>query len=132
MSQTLPSEFKDLFEKKSFGHLATVMPDGQPQTTPVWVDTDGECVLVNTAAERQKLENLEREPRVAISIQDPDDPYRYLEVRGRVIQTTDEGADQHIDRLAQRYLGKDRYPWRAEGERRVVVRIQPKHTTSMD
>lgn len=131
MSRGIPSEFKDLFEKRSFGHLATLMPDGQPQTTPVWVDTDGECVLVNTAAERQKLENLEREPRVAISIQDPDDPYRYLEVRGRVIQTTEEGADQHIDRLAKRYLGKDRYPWRAEGERRVVVRIQPEHTTSM-
>ena len=131
MAHAIPQEFEDLFRKKSFGHLATLMPDGRPQTTPVWVDFDGACVLVNTADERQKVENLERDPRVAISILDPEDPYRYLEVRGRVVAMTREGADQHIDRLAQRYLGKDRYPWRGEGERRVLLRIEPEHTTSM-
>lgn len=131
MAKTIPGEFEDLFEKKAFGHLATLMPDGQPQSTPVWIDSDGRHVLVNTAAGRQKSANVERDARVAISIQDPDDPYRYLEVRGRVVETTEEGAEQHIDRLAKRYLGEDRYPWRAEGEKRLLLKIRPDHTTSM-
>lgn len=127
---TVPDPYRDLFEKRSFGHLATLMPDGRPQSTPVWVDFDGRHVLVNTAAGRQKLENVRKDPRVSISISDPDDPYRYLEVRGRVVATTREGADEHIDRLARRYLGKPRYPWRAEGEERVIVRIEPEHVTA--
>jgi PPOX class probable F420-dependent enzyme len=122
--------FKDLFEKRSFGHLATLMPDGQPQTTPVWVDYDGRCVLVNTTADRQTLENIERDPRVSISITDPENPYRYLEVRGRVRETRRQGADEHIDRLARRYLDEDRYPFRQEGEERIILRIEPEHTTS--
>lgn len=131
MTMEVPERFRDLFEKKSFGHVATVMPDGQPQTTPVWVDYDGKYVVVNTAVGRQKFENVDREPRVSISIQDPDDPYRYLEIRGRVVETTEEGAEEHIDELAGRYLGKDRYPWREKGERRVLVKIAPEHFTSM-
>lgn len=131
MTIEIPEAYLDLFEKKSFGHLATVMDDGRPQSTPVWVDYDGKHVVVNTTLDRQKYENLEREPRVSISIQDPDDPYRYLEVRGRVAETTEDGAEQHIDALARRYLGKDRYPWRNEGEERVLVKIAPEHFTSM-
>lgn len=126
----IPEEHRDLFRKKSFGHLATLMPDGQPQSTPVWVDFDGKCILVNTARGRQKLENIQEEPRVAISITDPDDPYRYLEVRGRAVEIGTEGAEEHIDRLARRYLGEDRYPWRQPGEERIVLRIEPQHVTS--
>ncbi|MEZ4334694.1 MAG: PPOX class F420-dependent oxidoreductase [Myxococcota bacterium] len=128
----VPQKFRDLFEKKAFGHLATIMPDGQPQTTPVWIDYDGEHVIVNTTDDRQKYQNLSEEPRVAISIQDPDDPYRYLEVRGRVSEATDAGADRHIDRLTQRYLEQDRYPFREDGEHRVVVKITPEHFSSKD
>ncbi|HEM46223.1 MAG TPA: PPOX class F420-dependent oxidoreductase [Alphaproteobacteria bacterium] len=131
MTIEIPEAYRDLFQKKSFGHLATVMEDGCPQSTPVWVDYDGKHVVVNTTLDRQKYENLERDPRVSISIQDPDDPYRYLEVRGRVAETTEDGAEQHIDALARRYLGKDRYPWRKEGEERVLVKIAPEHFTSM-
>ena len=130
MATRVPDEFRDLFERKSFGHLATLMPDGSPQTTPVWVDFDGRYVLVNTAEHRQKLDNIERDPRVSISIIDPDNPYRYLEVRGRVREATKDGAEEHIDRLAHRYLGEQRYPWRKNGEERVIVKIEPQHTTS--
>jgi len=130
MTASIPNEFHDLFEKKSFGHLATLMPDGWPQATPIWVDFDGRHVLVNTAERRQKLANMERDPRVSISIIDPDNPYRYLEVRGRVLEVTKDGAEEHIDRLARRYLDEDRYPWRADGEVRVIVKIAPHHTTS--
>lgn len=130
MPLDVPEKFQDLFRKKSFGHLATLMPDGQPQTTPVWVDFDGEHVLVNTTDDRQKFENLRSEPRVAISIQDPEDPYRYLEVRGRVADTTHRDAEAHIDALARRYLDEDRYPMREDGESRVVVKIAPEHFSS--
>jgi PPOX class probable F420-dependent enzyme len=130
-SQAIPVSFLDLFKKKAFGHLATLMPDGSPQVTPVWVDYDGQHVLVNTAADRQKDHNLQRDGRVAISIIDPDNAYRYLEVRGAVVERTMQGADAHIDSLAKRYLGKDQYPFRQPGEVRVIFRIRPDHTTHM-
>lgn len=129
MASEIPAAFTDLLEKRAFGHLATLMPDGAPQTTPVWVDREGDLVVVNTTDDRQKFENLERDPRVAISIHDPDNPYRYLEVRGRVTEKTRDGADTHIDQLAKRYLGEDRYPWAQEGETRVKIKIRPEHTT---
>jgi PPOX class probable F420-dependent enzyme len=127
----IPEEFLDLFEKKAFAHLATVMPDGSPQVTPVWCDYDGEYVRVNSAVGRQKDRNIRRDPRVALSLLDPDNPYRYLEVRGRVVEITEDGADQHIDGLAKKYLGVDKYPYRRAGERRVIYRIRPEHFTSM-
>lgn len=130
-SNAIPSAFEDLFKKKAFGHLATLMPDGSPQVTPVWVDYDGQHVLVNTAADRQKDRNLQRDGRVALSITDPDNAYRYLEVRGKVVERTTQGADAHIDSLAQRYIGKEKYPWRQPGEVRVVFKIRPEHTTHM-
>lgn len=125
--KTLPQEYLDLFEKKSFGHLATLMPDGSPQVTPVWVDYDGSYLLVNSAEGRQKDLNMERDRRVAISIQDPDDPYRYLQVRGQVEEITTEGADDHIDHLANHYLGLEEYPHREPGEVRKVYKITPEH-----
>src|SRR6202000_3276854 len=99
----IPSSHLDLFKKKAFAHLATVMPDGQPQVTPVWVDYDGRYVVINTAQGRQKDKNMARDGRVAMSIADPDNPYRYLEVRGRVAERTLEGADKHIVAMAKKY-----------------------------
>lgn len=124
-TEAIPEEFHDLFEKRAFGNLATLMPDGSPQVTPVWVDYDGTHLLVNSADGRQKDLNMERDPRVAISIQDSDDPYRYLQVRGRVVEITTEGADDHIDSLAQHYLGKERYPHRTPEEVRKIYKINP-------
>jgi PPOX class probable F420-dependent enzyme len=131
MPQAIPSDFLDLFQKKAFAHLATLMPDGRPQVTPVWCDFDGQHVIINTAAGRQKDKNLQREARVALSIQDPDNPYRYLEVRGRIAERNLNDAEQHIDKMAKRYLGKDTYPYRQPGEKRVMYKIAPEHITKM-
>jgi PPOX class probable F420-dependent enzyme len=130
-ANVVPDSHRDLFTKKSFAHLATLMPGGQPQVTPVWVDYDGRHILINTAVGRQKDKNLQRDGRVALSMIDPENPYRYLEVRGRVAERTSEGAEQHIDKMAKKYLGQDKYPYRQPGEVRVVYRIEPEHVTSM-
>jgi PPOX class probable F420-dependent enzyme len=131
MTTAIPEQFADLLEKRAFGHLATVMPDGRPQVTPVWCDFDGTFVRVNSARGRQKDKNMRHDPRVALSIQDPENPYRYLEIRGRVVEITEDGADAHIDSLAHKYLGVERYPGRGPGEVRVLYKIEPEHTTSM-
>jgi PPOX class probable F420-dependent enzyme len=128
--KVIPDSHLDLFNKKAFGNLATLMPSGQPQVTPVWIDYDGHYVRINTAEGRQKDKNLQRDGRVALSIMDPDNPYRYLEVRGRVADRTRNGADQHIDALAKKYLGQDQYPYRQPGEVRVIYKVEPEHTTS--
>src|SRR6516162_8978699 len=125
MAATIPEAFKDLFVKVAFAHLATLMPDGSPQVTPVWVDYDGSHVRVNSAKGRLKDKNMRRDKRVALSIQDPDNPYRYIAVRGKVVEITEQGADAHIDALAKKYLGKDRYPFRRAGEVRVTYKIRP-------
>jgi PPOX class probable F420-dependent enzyme len=130
-AQLIPESHLDLLKKKAFAHLATLMPGGQPQVTPVWVDYDGRHVLINTAAGRQKDKNLERDGRVSLSILDPDNPYKYLEVRGHVVERTRNGAEEHIDAMAKKYLDKDKYPFRQPGEVRVLFRIEPEHVTSM-
>jgi len=123
---TIPVTHADLLrEKPAFAQLATLNADGSPQVTPVWVDFDGANILVNTARGRVKTKNLAREPRVALSISDPENPYRYLGVQGRVTEMTETGADAHIDKMAKKYLGKDKYPFRAPGEVRVLVKIAP-------
>lgn len=127
----IPDTFLDLFAKKAFAHLATLMPGGEPQVTPVWIDYDGERVVFNTAAGRQKDKNLQRDGRVSLSIADPDNPYRYLEVRGRVSERTMSGADSHIDKMAKKYLDKDKYPFRQPGEVRVIFKVTPERITSM-
>jgi PPOX class probable F420-dependent enzyme len=129
-AQVIPETHLDLFKKKAFANLVTLMPGGQPQVTPVWVDYDGRYVVINTAEGRQKDKNLQRDRRVALSILDPDNPYRYLEVRGHVADRTRDGADQHIDAMAKKYLGKDKYPFRQPNEVRVLYRIEPDHITS--
>jgi PPOX class probable F420-dependent enzyme len=124
---TIPESFHDLFDRRTFAHVTTLMPDGAPQTTPVWVDYDetaGE-VLVNTARGRRKEKNLRHDDRVAVSMTDPEDGYRYLAVRGTATVTT-EGAVEHIDTLAQRYMGVDEYPHHDEEDgERVIIRIAP-------
>ena len=128
---TIPEQYRDLFAKKAFAQLATVGPDGAPQVTPVWVDFDGTHVRFNTAKGRVKVRNLARNPRVALSIQDPDNPYRYVQVRGRVVETTEKGADAHIDALAKKYLGQDKYPFRQPGEVRVMYKVLPERVQGM-
>jgi PPOX class probable F420-dependent enzyme len=131
MATEIPKGFLDLFKRKSFAHLVTLMPDGSPQVSPVWCDFDGRHVLINSAKGRQKDRNMRRDPRVALSIQDPENPYRYLEVRGRVDEITEKDADPHIDALAKRYMGVDEYPNRAPGEVRVIYKITPEHAHTM-
>ena len=131
MAATIAKELLDLFKKPAFANLATLNPDGSPQVTPVWVDFDGTNIIVNTARGRVKDRNLQREPRVALSILDPENPYRYLGIQGRVTEMTEAGADAHIDKMAKKYLDKDTYPFRKPGEVRVIVKITPEkvHTT---
>jgi PPOX class probable F420-dependent enzyme len=131
MPAVIPKPFLDLFEKKAFAHLVTLMPDGSPQVSPVWIAREGELLVVNSAKGRQKDKNLRRDPRVALSIQDPDNAYRYLEVRGRVEQITEQGADASIDALAKHYMGVEKYPLRKAGEQRVIYRIRPLHAVTM-
>lgn len=127
----LTADQKALFEGKNFGHLATLMPDGSPQVSPVWVDLDGDDIIVNTAEGRLKASNVQRDPRVAISVADQEDPYSRVVVRGVVVEMTHERADEGIDRLAKKYLSQDRYPWRDPDERRVILRIRPEHVAAM-
>jgi anthraniloyl-CoA monooxygenase len=128
----LPAEYLDLFQKKTFGHLATLMPDGTPHVTSVWVDYDGQHILINSARGRLKDRNMERRRQVALEITDPDNPDRYLAVRGPVVEVTEAGADEHLDKLARRYLDKDTYPpsMRFPGEVRCLYKIEPKHVTT--
>jgi PPOX class probable F420-dependent enzyme len=131
MNQTIPENYKDLFEKQAFGNLGTLMQDGSPQITPVWVDYDGKYVRFNSAKGRVKDKNIRRDPRVSISLQDPANPYRYLAVRGKVVEITEKGADDHINKLSQKYLGKPVYPFRQPGEVRVIYKIEPQKVSSM-
>lgn len=131
MSQAIPEKYKDLFQKRAFASLGTLMPDGRPQVTPVWCDFDGEHVIFNSARGRQKDKNVRRDPRVAMAIIDPENPYRYLEIRGRVVEITEEGAGEHIHKMAKKYLGVDKYPYGQPGEVRVLYKIKPEHTTVM-
>jgi PPOX class probable F420-dependent enzyme len=127
----IPSGYKDLLEKKAFASLATVNADGTPQVTPVWFDWDGSHIRINTAKGRIKDKNLRSRPTVALAIMDPDNPYRYLQIKGRVASVTETGADAHIDALAKKYLGKDRYPYRKADEVRVIFAIAPERVQVM-
>ena len=120
----IPESHVDIFEAESYAHFATVMPDGTPQVTPVWVShEDREYVLINTARNRQKERNVRENPKVGVSVLDPDDPYRYVSVRGRA-ELTEEGAVEHINELARQYMGVDEYPHLGEESGpRVIVRI---------
>ena len=126
---TIPAGFQDIFHKPAFAALATVDADGTPQVTPVWIDYDGAHVLVNSAEGRKKDRNLREQPRVALSIQDPENPYRYLGIQGTVVEITEEGAEAHIHELADKYWGR---PFSLpEGEVRVIYKIRPDRVWTM-
>ena len=127
----VPEGYRDILEKKSFVHLATKMKDGSPQVTPVWVEYDGEYIVVNSAKGRVKDNNVRADARGALSATDPDNPYRALMVRGRVVKITEEGADDHIDRLAKKYLNQEKYPYRISDEIRVMYYIAPVKIATM-
>jgi PPOX class probable F420-dependent enzyme len=128
----ISGKYLDLFQKRAFAQLATLMPDGSPHVSPVWCDYDGEHVVINSAKGRVKDRNMRRDPRVGLDIVDPDNPYRHLSIRGRVVNIDEQGADEHIDKLAKKYLGQDRYPRRAPGEVRVIYKIEAEHTFTME
>ncbi len=121
----LSDEQKKFFRKPNFGHLATLEPDGSPQVTPVWIDVDGDFILINTAKGRKKVRNVERDPRVSVEVVEQENPYSMLSVQGTVVDITADGADAHIDAMAKKYLGQDTYPFRQPGEERLIMRIQP-------
>lgn len=132
MAARIPEEFRDLLTtKKAFAHLATVSEEGDPHSTPVWVDAEGDSVLINSAKGRLKDRHMRKNKHVALSILDPDDPYRHLAIRGRVVAITEEGADAHINAMAQKYLEVEEYPNRKPGEVRVIYKIQPEHVSTM-
>ncbi len=124
MSQ-IPASHVDLLDKPAFAHVATLMKDGSPQVTPVWVDREGDKVVINSAQGRVKDKNLKRDKRIALSITDPANPYRMLSIRGEVVEITTDGAEDHIDRLAMKYMGVEKYPYRTPTEVRVRYVIQP-------
>jgi PPOX class probable F420-dependent enzyme len=126
------SEIMPLLQDKNFVFVATVMEDGSPQITPTWVDVEQDgTVLVNTAMGRVKQKNVTRDPRIAVSVIDKDNPYHTASIRGKVVEQTRQGADEHIDKMAKKYLGMDRYPGRSPGEERVILRIKPEKVAHM-
>jgi len=128
----IPDAFLDLLlRKKAFGHLATVMPDGSPQVTPVWFEYRDGLFRVNALKGSVKVRNMQERPSVALSILDPDEPYRYIQIRGRVRHFTEEGGVAHIDLLAKKYLGKDKYPWARPGTVHMIFEIEPTSASVM-
>jgi PPOX class probable F420-dependent enzyme len=131
-NKTIPDKFLPVLkEKKAFAHLATVMPDGSPQVTPVWFSYQNGKFTVNTARGRVKDKNMSLNARVALSIIDPDNPYAHIAVRGTIVHCTEQGADASIDALAKKYLGQDKYPFRQPGEVRVIYEIEPTSVSAM-
>ena len=128
----IPAGFLDLLtEKKAFAHIATLQPDGSPQVTPVWFDYTNGVIRVNTAKGRVKARNMSQGSKVALSVLDPDNAYRYIQIRGTVTKETTDGAVKHIDSLAKKYLDKDVYPWHSDKETRVIYEITPSATHTM-
>ena len=131
-STTIPEKFLPvLTEKKALAHLATLMPDGSPQVTPVWFLYDKGKFIVNTARGRVKDRNMAQNTRVALSIVDPENPYSHLAVRGKIVKATEEGANASIDAMAKKYLGQDKYPFGQPGEVRVIYEIEPTSVSGM-
>ena len=125
MAVQLNDEQKKFLLDKNFVNLATLMKDGSPQVTPVWVDFDGKHVLVNSERKRTKVRNMKRDPRVAVSVFDMSNPYNFVEIRGRVVDITTDGAADHIDKMAKKYMGQDKYPFNGPGDVRVIIKIEP-------
>jgi PPOX class probable F420-dependent enzyme len=123
---------RKIFEGKNFVFISSIMRDGSPQVTPTWVDIENGNILVNTAIGRIKHKNISRDPRVALAIADQNNPYDMVTVRGRTIeQVTGDAAEEHIDKMAKKYIGKDKYPFRSPGEKRVILKIKPEKVFHM-
>ena len=129
--QLTDAQKKLLAEGTNFVHFATVNKDGSPQVTPVWVDFDGTHVLVNTEEKRRKVRNVKRDPRIALNVLAPGNPYQYTEIRGRVVEITAAGGAEHIDKMAKKYMGVDKYPYNQPGDVRVILKIVPEHVSGM-
>jgi PPOX class probable F420-dependent enzyme len=127
----LPKSHIDILHKTAFAHFATLMPDGSPQVSPVWIDEKDGFLLINSAVGRVKDRNVAANPRVAISITDPENPYRMLSLRGRVVERTTDGAEEHIDKMAKKYMGKEKYPLRQPGEQRVIYKVALDRVSTM-
>jgi PPOX class probable F420-dependent enzyme len=125
MAEKIDGRARELIEGKNFVAVGTLDKDGRPAVNVVWGDVDGDQVVLNTAEGRSWPENLRRDPRVTLTVVNNQNPYEYVNIRGRVAEDTHEGADEHIDKLAQKYLGQDEYPYRQEGEERVMFKIEP-------
>lgn len=130
-SPIIPDEYKDILESSALAHVATIGPNGEPQNTPVWFDFDGEHLLFSQTKARQKFKNVGRDPRIALSIVDPQNDYRYIEVRGEVVRIDEDPDLDFINAMSKKYLGMDEYPMHQPGDERVVVVISPHHTTQM-
>ena len=128
----LPEVARKLLEGKNFATISTLMKDGSPSASVVWVDTDGEHVIFNTAEGRVKPKSMRRDGRVAVAIYDQEQPYRQAMIRGKVVSMEHAGADAHIDKMAKKYLGADKYPFRKPGEQRIIVKIKPEKVGIMD
>ena len=128
---TLTDKQKKLITDKNFGHIATLNRDGSPQVSPVWIELDGNYLIVNSEMKRKKVRNLKRDPRVSVSIQNAENPYQYIEIRGRAVEITDKGGFEGIDRLSAKYTGQEKYPGNAASDVRVVIKIEPEHIASM-
>lgn len=127
----IPEKYADLLESNALVHIATIGPNGEPQNNPVWFGWDGQHVLISQTKGRQKFRNVQRNPRVALSIVDPANPYRYLEIRGSVVRVDEDPDRAFINSMAKKYIGQDVYPWHQPGDERVVLVIEPEHTTQM-
>jgi PPOX class probable F420-dependent enzyme len=125
MRNRLDHDDRKLLEAPNFAHVATIRRDGTPQVVPVWVDVDGDRVLLNSVEGRAWPKNLERDPRVTLTVTNMENPYEYLTIRGHVAERTTEGADEHIDKLAKKYLGTEEYPYRRPDETRVKIAVEP-------
>ena len=127
----IPEAYRDLLESTALVHVATLGPDGEPQNNPVWFDWDGEHIKFSQTKTRQKYKNVNRDPRIALSIVDPQNPYRYLEVRGEVTKIEEDPNLDFINAMAKKYLDQDKYPFHQPSDERVVVFVEPEHTTQM-
>ncbi|HEX2027611.1 MAG TPA: PPOX class F420-dependent oxidoreductase [Nitriliruptorales bacterium] len=130
-TDVIPESHRDLLDAPGFAHLASLGPDGAPQSHPVWYDFEDGRVVISTTKNRQKYRNVTRDERVALSILDPENPYRYLEIRGRVVSIEDDPEKRLVDDLAGKYLGVDEYPDKQPGAERVIISIEPEHAATM-
>jgi PPOX class probable F420-dependent enzyme len=130
-SQVIPDSHADLIESKALAHVATIGPDGEPQVNPVWFDWDGTHFYFSQTKTRQKVKNLDRDNRIAVSIVDPENPYRYLEIRGKLVRIDPDPDIVFISKMAKKYMGVDVYPWHQPTDERIVMVVEPDHTTQM-